>query len=180
MFTQQDVLFAEEMSIGKRLTGKVALTIDLEHLDAGLSKCLGVTPIVIDQPVYPDIVVHCRGTRDFNKVAVEVKMADSMGYAEVAPDLVKLLGYCTFLRYTYGVFMCLEHGERKSIFASVMLFTAVEDSKIILTPFLVSLDGKVVTEKRVKKIEAHMTRLITDLQARAAKHGRTSLLWAQP
>jgi len=61
--------------------------------------------------VFPDVVVHCRGTDDANLLVVEIKK--STNHEPRDCDAVKLRGFRQQLRYQYGLFLEFQAGNAR-------------------------------------------------------------------
>lgn len=75
--------------------------------------------------VYPDIIVHERGSRDYNFVAIEVKKDGRDTHA----DEQKLKGFTTDLSYEYGLLIVLKQDIRDTLKA-LRFFTNGEEHSL--------------------------------------------------
>lgn len=143
---RRQLSLAESMSQGKVLHGKTV--VEIQIVSKGKPDEPALTfPLSFERLVYPDVLVHERGTDSKNIAAIEVKLASNLAVAEIEADLQKLLGYCEFLDYKYGVFICLEQGS-KSLFASITVLRRLKTGVLEVGQSVHSFDGKVVSELR--------------------------------
>jgi hypothetical protein len=61
--------------------------------------------------IYPDIIVHERGTNDYNTLIIEAKKTRDIRSSEEARDRCKLIAYAAELRYTVGIFIVFDTND---------------------------------------------------------------------
>jgi hypothetical protein len=57
----------------------------------------------VTRKVYPDLIIHVRGTDSHNELALEAKVSPSA--ADRDKDLAKLRAFCDLLGYKYGIYL---------------------------------------------------------------------------
>jgi len=96
-----------ERSISHRLALYLQQEFDSWHVDCEYNRDKDEKKTLGENGVYPDIVIHHRGT-DHNLVAIEMKKTASRDSGE--EDRKKLKGYKEQLGYKYAVFIKLKTG----------------------------------------------------------------------